>query len=140
MESGISHERIKLSKGLNWLKFDATVEEAESLLRTEYKVYTNVETGKDHLACEDYSLPPHIQEHIDFITPTVHFDAIVKTKTKRRDLQGRSMKVKPFPIAKPGPEVGQAAAVVYNLANCYKYITPDCLRALYNFTNGTLAQ
>lgn len=129
-----------MSKGNNWFKFDASVEEAESLLRTKYHVYTNSETGKDHLACEDYSVPAHIREHIDFITPTVHFDAIVKTKKKRRDLQGRDIQTKPVPIAVPGPEVAPTPQVVYNLANCYEYTTPDCIRALYNFTNGTLAQ
>lgn len=140
MEHGISNERIQLSKGRNWLKFNITVEEAETLLRTEYKIYNNVETGKDHLGCEDYSVPPQIQEHIDFITPTVHFDAIVKTKKKRRDLQGRAMQVRPFPIVHPGPEVAPTPQVTYNLANCYQYVTPECLRALYGFSNGTLAQ
>jgi tripeptidyl-peptidase-1 len=128
-----------LSKGRNWLKVNVTVEEAESLLRTEYHVYTNVQTGNDHLACDDYSVPPHISEHIDFITPTIHFDATVKQKKQRRDLQTREMKVKPFPIARPGSDAVPQPQVTYSLANCYEYTTPDCLRALYNFTNGTLA-
>jgi tripeptidyl-peptidase-1 len=85
--SGIAEDRIRLSKGRNWFKFNATVEEAESLLRTEYGIYTNVETGNDHLACEEYSVPAHIQEHIYFIKPTVHLDAYVKQKRKRIDLQ-----------------------------------------------------
>lgn len=138
-ESGISHDRIKQSKGLNWIKFSATVGEAESLLRTEYKIYTNLETGKDHLACEDYSVPPHIQEHIDFITPTTHFDAYVKTKKKRCDLEGRTIKVKPFPIVHPGSNVAPQPQIAYTLANCYQYVTPECLRALYGFSNGTLS-
>jgi tripeptidyl-peptidase-1 len=73
MESGIESERIILSKGRNWFKVNVTVEEAESLLKTQYHVYTNVQTGKDHLACDEYSVPIHIKEHIDFITPTIHF-------------------------------------------------------------------
>jgi tripeptidyl-peptidase-1 len=72
-ESGIESERITLSKGRNWFKVNVTVEEAESLLMTQYNVYTNVQTGQDHLACDDYSVPLHIKEHIDFITPTIHF-------------------------------------------------------------------
>jgi len=178
MESGIEDERINLSKGRNWFKVNVTVEEAESLLRTQYHVYTNVQTGKDHLACDDYSVPVHIKEHIDFITPTVHFgmfhstvkfttseepkrsstqkpphlvhvnpnphtnphiDATVKQKKQRRDLQTREMKVKPFPIIHPNPNAAPQPQITYSLANCDEYITPDCLRALYNFTNGTLA-
>jgi tripeptidyl-peptidase-1 len=73
------------------MKFDATVDEAESLLMTQYKIYIHA-TSKDSLACEEYSVPVHIQEHVDFITPTVHFDAIVELKAKRTDLQGRSLR------------------------------------------------
>lgn len=146
-EHGIAHERIELSKGFNWFKFNATVEEAESLLRTKYSVYKNVETGKDHLACEDYSVPPNLREHIDFITPTVHFDAIVKTRKKVRSLENREMKVRPFPIAHPGPspivrpgtDAVPQPQVAFTLANCFTYVTPECLRALYGFTNGTLS-
>jgi tripeptidyl-peptidase I len=122
---------------MNWLKFDATVEEAETLLQTEYRIYENVETGKSHLACDDYSIPHHLIPHIDFITPTIQFDAIVKTRMKRRDVDES---VKPTHGGKKGAAAPAASQITYSLANCNQYITPDCLRALYNFTNGTLAQ
>lgn len=130
-----------MSNSLTWIKFNITVEEAESLLKTNYNIYESAKTGKDHLACEDYSVPAHIQEHIDFITPTIQFDATVKKEKKTRDLHTRAMKVHPSTQIRPGsPDLAPQPAVVYNLANCYQYITPECLRALYNFTNGTLAQ
>ncbi|TVY68680.1 Tripeptidyl-peptidase sed1 [Lachnellula suecica] len=140
-EYGIENERVKHSKSNGWLKFNATIEEVEYLLRTEYSAYTNAETGNDHLACKDYSVPAHLREHIDIITPTVHFDAIVKPQKKQyRDLNSRSLRVKPTPQIKPGsPDVAPQPQVTYNLANCYQYVTPECLRALYGFTNGTLA-
>jgi tripeptidyl-peptidase-1 len=138
MKSGIESERIKMSKSLTWIKFDATVEEAENLLLTEYNVYTNTKTGGDYLACEDYSVPAHIREHIDFITPTVHFDATVKKTPKRRDLQGRSIKANPVPHLMPAPDAGSILPSEFSsLVNCSLYTTPDCLRALYNFKNGT---
>jgi tripeptidyl-peptidase-1 len=50
------------------------------------------------------------------------------------------MKVKPFTNIQPGnPDVVPKPDVTYSLANCDQYITPECLRALYNFSNGTLA-
>jgi tripeptidyl-peptidase-1 len=128
-----------MSKSLTWMKFNLTVEEAESLLKTDYYIYNNKQTGKDHLACEDYSVPAHIQEHVDFITPTIHFDATVREVKKRRDLQGRSMSVKPVPQIHPNPNAVPQPQVTFSLANCFTYVTPECLRALYNFTNGTLA-
>lgn len=73
-ESGIAPERISRSQSLGWLKFDATVAEAESLLKTEYHLYKH-STGKPHVACSSYHIPKHVTRHIDFITPTVHFDA-----------------------------------------------------------------
>ena len=70
----------------------------------------------------------------------LRIDATVKQKKHRRDLQTREMKVKPFPIIHPaGPDAVPQPQITYSLANCDQYITPDCLRALYNFTNGTLA-
>lgn len=96
-----------------------------------------METGKTHLACDEYSIPHQLLEHIDFITPTVQFDAIVKTHKKRRDLDAA---VRPSHGGKKGADVAPSSQVTYSLANCNTYITPDCLRALYNFTNGTLAQ
>jgi tripeptidyl-peptidase-1 len=128
-----------MSNSLSWIKFNATVEEAETLLQTQYSIYTNTDTGKDHLACEEYSVPAHLKRHIDFITPTIHFDAIVKQKKQRRGLDKRTVAKKPVPQIQPNPNAADAAAVTYSLANCDEYITPDCLRALYNFTNGTLA-
>ncbi|KAE8454178.1 hypothetical protein EG329_005103 [Mollisiaceae sp. DMI_Dod_QoI] len=139
IESGIENERLKMSNSLSWIRFNVTVDEAESLLKTEYGIYTNNKNGNEHLACEDYSVPAHIQEHIDFITPTVHFDATVKKERKRRDLQSRSLNIRPLPQVVPSPDTAVQPQVVFNLTNCNTYITPDCLRALYNFTNGTLS-
>jgi tripeptidyl-peptidase-1 len=128
-----------MSKSLTWVKFDATVEEAESLLKTEYNIYTHATTGKDHLAVEEYSVPVHIQEHVDFITPTVQFEATVELKAKRADLQGRSLKVKPTSQLIPDPLRVPLSEVTFNLTNCDRYITPECLRVLYGLSNGTLA-
>lgn len=64
VNSGVESSRITLSRGRNWLNFDASIAEVESLLRTEYKVYTHA-SGQDHIACEDYSVPQELSEHID---------------------------------------------------------------------------
>jgi hypothetical protein len=77
-ESGISADRVKLSKGKKWLKFDVAIREAEDLLR-----------------------------------------------------------VRPQPGVVPASEIGPTAQITYTLANCNQYITPNCLRALYNMPNGT---
>lgn len=129
-----------------WLKVNLTVAEAESLLKTEYKVYAHSDSGVERLACDEYSVPHHLREHIDFITPTVHMDATVKVKPKKRSLDKRTLE--PVSDIKPGAiietfdnvhNVSPQPQVTYSLANCNTYVTPDCLRALYQFSNGTLS-
>lgn len=141
--------RATLSPGKNWIKFNATISEMEELLHTEYKVYKHKMTGQPHLACDEYSLPDHLRRHVDLITPTVHFDVKLDTeyerKLKKRKLApgnpGDGFQPKRGRIVKnPGAPAPNAAqpAVTFNLTNCNQYITPDCLRALYNIPNGTL--
>jgi len=79
-----------------------------------------------------------MREHIDIILPTVNFDAKILPRGNPKTVEGRSIgkgsikthvktsskKVKP--LTTPG-----------DLSNCDTQITPDCLRALYNFTSFT---
>lgn len=105
VSSGIAPERISKSQSLGWLKFHATVAEAESLLKTEYHLYKH-EIGKPHVACSDYHLPEHVAPHVDFITPGVNFDTkvphgVVKPMEKRA----------PSTTAAAGPPVKTHAAL-----------------------------
>ena len=151
-ESGIDPSRIELSSGRNWMMFNASVGEVESLLQTKYNYYTHA-SGQGHIACDEYRVPQSLSKHIDFIMPTVHFDTKIidkpgqDQKAKKRDVPTNHQPGDPSNIAW-NPKKGKTIAspnspspgVVYNLANCNQYITPDCLRALYNFSNGTLAK
>ena len=126
----------------------------ESLLRTEYKVFSHGPSGQDHIACEEYSIPQNLTQHIDLIMPTVHFDTKIvtdpakKPKIKRDNILGKVLhpgsptdpfKPKKGPIIKgPGAQPDCKQPEPINLSNCDSQITPDCLRALYNFPNGTL--
>lgn len=84
------------------------------------------------IACDAYHLPAHIVPHVDFVTPSVHFDA----KLTRRDSTepGGS-------IGQPGRGVGPKTsgklegALPTDLSTCDQYITLDCLRALYGLSD-----
>ncbi|KAL9599924.1 MAG: hypothetical protein Q9219_003486 [cf. Caloplaca sp. 3 TL-2023] len=150
-ESGIEHSRIELSSGKNWMMFNASIGEVEQLLQTKYHYYTHA-SGQGHIACDEYSVPQSLSKHIDFVMPTVHFDTKIVDRSDEEKLKKRDVD----PTHKPGnpsnigwkPKKGKTIAspqlptpaVVFNLANCNQYITPECLRALYNFGNGTLAK
>jgi tripeptidyl-peptidase-1 len=49
---GIGPRRVSRSQNKGWLAFDATTEEAESLLHTEYHHYEHSSLGYTTLACE----------------------------------------------------------------------------------------
>lgn len=82
--------------------------------------------------------------------PTVHFDIRTdgsgSTKEKR-DLgptkapgdPGNGFLPKQGKIIK-GPGASPEAAQPFDLSTCNTQITPECLRALYSFPNGTLAK
>lgn len=140
IRSGIDKDRIKVSHQRTWIELNATVEEAERLLQTEYNVYEH-HTGMRHVACQSYHLPTHIVPHVDLVTPTIDFSAVLE----KRDSHGPPIKIGDpgfgnHPKTKggkitphPPPHGPQSQA---GTANCDSQITLDCLRALYgiNYT------
>ena len=143
--AGISADRTKLSNGLNWITFDATVDEAESLLKTEFHVYEH-ETGQQHVACEEYSVPRLVQRHVDFVTPSLHFDVKLKARDEEVQLDKRTTPGAGTKIGKPGgwslPKLGQWISrnqIIQQLIHCDTQIVPNCLRALYEFGPGVSA-
>ena len=159
--SGISPERISRSQSMGWLTFDATVAEAENLLKTQFFMHKHT-TGKPHVGCDDYSIPEFVQPHIDFITPTVHFDTKIPQARHRekRDIP-LEKRAPPTVAAASVPVVSKAAvhkitdpnggylpkkgadvdiqSIITELENCDEFIVPDCLRALYRFAPNFVA-
>jgi tripeptidyl-peptidase-1 len=153
--AGISSERVEQSRGLNWLHVNLTVHEAEKLLKTKYYKYMHAKTSQTHIACEEYSIPEDVQDHVDFITPTVHFDKRVATEKNRRAMDdheiqnrktskssightvqpGRGHSIgSPSDPSLPKPGDNLFPDLIFdNLETCSTTITPACLRALYQF-------
>jgi tripeptidyl-peptidase-1 len=166
-DAGIAKDRVKLSQGMNWLSFMATVSEAEQLFKTEYFIFEHSTSGHPQIACHEYHLPQHISKMVDFVTPSIHFDAKVKTEKFRkrlrspRPLRKREMStpnaMEQLEVARPGtaanigyeqgtlPKQGATLAQselldAEQLENCDQQITPNCIRALYGFGPGKSAQ
>ncbi|TFK48830.1 hypothetical protein OE88DRAFT_1634138 [Heliocybe sulcata] len=130
--SGIAPERIRITGNKGWIELNATVAEAEDLLNTEYHVYEH-ESGAEQISCHSYSLPGHVQPHIELVKPTVHFNhrvspgGYIPEKLKKRT--GKLGQPSPY----NGPKTnGQTPSINPTLDECDEYITPACLRALYN--------
>ncbi|RDW61306.1 hypothetical protein BP5796_11198 [Coleophoma crateriformis] len=155
-DSGIDPSRVQTTKSRNWLTFNATTMEVESLLKAEYHVYTH-STGEKHIACDHYSVPAHLTEHIDIITPTIHFDKKIGSPRKvlahddlpdtvhelnRRALftDGLGGGIVGSPTDASNPKQGAAVTnALMTLDNCDTMITMECLRALYDVPIPTSA-
>jgi tripeptidyl-peptidase I len=143
VSAGISEERIRTSQSLGFFDFDASVSEVEDLLNAEYHVYEHQETGQPHVACEEYSIPAHLQNHIEFVYPTVNFDTKVIPRDPAPSEEKRDVV---HDVGLPGsgslPKLGQymsAKSIIQELKNCDKQIVPDCLRLLYEFPRALKA-
>lgn len=123
--AGIDLERHIISPGQGFLKFDASVEELESLLATEYHIFEHGSTKEDHIGCTQYHLPEHIQEHVEFITPAVSFSKL-KKKNTRAVSNSRAAGSLP-PIVKPAGPVALSEDISLP---CYTVVTPDCLQRM----------
>ncbi|KAH7913799.1 peptidase S8/S53 domain-containing protein [Hygrophoropsis aurantiaca] len=119
VDSGIAPERVQLSPGKGWIRvLNATVAEAEDLLRAEYYVYTH-ESGIKNIATASYYLPAHMTPHVDLVLPTIHFDAKI-------------------PSTKNTASVNAVPPKARRDALC-QTITPDCLRLLYGIPDKPTA-
>ena len=111
------------------MSFDATVDEAENLLKTKYHVYEHEETGQPHVACEEYNVPAALQNKIDFITPTLHFDAKVMPREPKAEKEKRavSQHINPgSPTSGSLPKLGGTLAskndLITQLSDCDKQV------------------
>jgi len=88
-----------------------------------------------------YSVPEHIREHIDYISPGVKLSATLKkTEVKRSTSRGLH---KPGPFKKQPPKSPipwqlppGAFQLPFELQDCGRNITPTCLKALYGIPNA----
>jgi len=111
-------DRLTHSSGRNWIEFTATVDEAERLFKTQYHNYREKTSEGFRIACDDYSLPESVSQHVDFIMPTVQLDGLK-------------------PIAQAAIQAPVNITGLNGVKNCSQLITIDCLRAIYGIPVAT---
>jgi tripeptidyl-peptidase I len=92
---------------------------------TEYHEYQDSHTWGIMPACDEYHLPKHIQEHVDYVFPGAKLVAPVRNK---RVQIPRSRNRPPFKLQQlkcPNP------ARSSDLSQCDITMSPACLAALY---------
>lgn len=71
VQSGVAANSIVVPKSKGWIAFDSTVEQLEDVLKTKYYTYHHISSGVDHIGVDEYSLPEHVSEHVDFVSPAL---------------------------------------------------------------------
>ncbi|KAK8136137.1 protease S8 tripeptidyl peptidase I [Apiospora sp. TS-2023a] len=132
--SGIRTERITHYENKGWLSINMRISEAENLFRTQYHEIDR--QGEVRLGCDQYSVPKHLRQHIDYITPGVKPSGPMRKRSVSRALR-RGINTN-FALIEANEEVSslslsQSAAsdLPPELQKCTSAFTPACFRALY---------
>jgi len=136
INSGIPAQRITHTDNKAWFAFFATAAEAENLMFAEFHEFEDSVTGGVIPACDQYHVPKHIRQHIDYISPGIKLMAPVESHREKRaaamaaaGIESRSVhlqKHKTVPSVNPN-----------DLSTCDQLITPACVAALYKIPPGT---
>ncbi|EIW57555.1 subtilisin-like protein [Trametes versicolor FP-101664 SS1] len=128
---GIDLARVRMSKDHSYMLVNVSVAEAEQLLATKYYVYQH-EDGSEDIGCHHgYHLPEHVRDHVDLVTPTVHFEMIklgAHGGKRKRSLSPAGKMRRPN-----GAPTHKTDESYLDAVDCDKAATIDCFRALYNF-------
>ncbi len=147
VDAGFSNRSITHTQNQAWLAFDATVNQMEELLHTEFWEFQDHHTGSIAPACDRYHIPRHVQKHIDYITPGIRLLPPLHSPPKHMN---RGL------ADNHSTESGHNHTEVYgewafppswievtdpksNLEVCNQTITPACISALYDIPPAHLA-
>ncbi|WPG97613.1 subtilisin-like protein [Acrodontium crateriforme] len=147
--AGIEAHRVSQSVNKQWIQFDAKTAEVEELLKAKFHFYEHAPTGKNSIACDEYSVPEHVRHHIDYITPGIKLYATGSSRPAEGEIQKRMFGVgsgkKPTP-----PLLGELPALIVQLLDgllgtppldhiCDVAIIPECISTIYNISQATTA-
>ena len=119
-ESGVDRSRMRLSLDLAHIGFDAPAEEAEALFEAEFHSFSS--NGRVDVASEKFSVPSRLSEYIDFVIPASNGGAPTASVPDSFEVEL--------------PDGDSLRARQATTTDCFKYMTPHCLRKLYNIDDG----
>lgn len=141
ISTGIDPGLIIHSDNKGWIAMELPAWKAESLFQTAYHEHIHT-SGAVRVGSDEYYLPEHIREHIDFITPGIKFSAsltkrtITSPNTKRSSPHARGPK-KSKPTNEQTAYPASASALPVELQNCGVNMTIACVKALYDIPETT---
>ncbi|KAH9017730.1 tripeptidyl peptidase A [Lactarius hengduanensis] len=126
---GIQQEACRRSPTGDWITVRLSVAQAEKMLGTEFRMWKHTQDGDVLVRTTEYSLPAHLDEHIELVQPTTAFNRVKEQRTTFRfstapDVASSSLS-SDDKISVPGSGVTVDAS-------CNRTITVSCLKQLYN--------
>ncbi|KXL48240.1 hypothetical protein M433DRAFT_8179 [Acidomyces richmondensis BFW] len=144
---GVNTAEIVHSDNKGWLAIDLPAYHVEKLFMTEYYIYEHPEKELVSVGCQEYSVPVHLAEKIDYIRPCIKLSSPIRKAAPAKPK--RSTEMGP-PNRHRGPQSYNSqwstwpkppahSGLPPDLQNCGVNITPPCIRALYDIPAGYLA-
>ena len=131
VEQGVDPSVIVHSENKGWLAVDLPAHHVERLFQTEYYEHEHAETSSISVGCEEYSLPYHLAEHIDYIRPAVKMSTSFRkrgsTTTKRSEKRTPPKRARSEPHPQPPAVSGlppdlQHCGALYQPRHSWSYI------------------
>lgn len=132
----------------DYLLLRTTVADAEALLDTRFAWYHNEAAGGENLLRTlQYSVPPEVAEHINFVQPTTRFGGLQPLATRMDVVEEGELATGESQWISGGAGMAAESAGILDLqgnfaaaavsglavdASCMRAITPQCLYQLYN--------
>lgn len=155
IESGVSADKLLAYENKGWIGADVSIKDAERLFRTQYHEHENSK-GEIRLGCDQYHVPAHLSDHIDYISPGVKLSPPMKKRSiAKRSGEGwgppgwgGSGNGNPWghgPVRIPswwpqGPWHNQqppsSGSLPADLQGCALNFTVACYRAIYNIPDA----
>ncbi|CCE31770.1 related to Tripeptidyl-peptidase I precursor [Claviceps purpurea 20.1] len=147
VESGVPADSISLSKSRGWLMFNSSVSKLETLVKADYHVFENVHSRSEHIGTEEYSLPAKVAGLVDFVMPgtsltenneftsEIGTSDVAKPIKKKIRVATTTEKFMPLSLA----EKTDLSNKIHGTSACDKYITPQCIKAIYKIPDATSA-
>ncbi|KAH9008252.1 tripeptidyl peptidase A [Lactarius hengduanensis] len=124
---GIKKEACHRSPAGDWVTVRLPVAQAEKMLGTEFRMWKHTQDGDVLVRTTEYSLPAHLDKHIELIQPTTAFN--------RAKGQHTTFRFSPAPDMAPSlsdDKISVEGSGVTVDASCNTTITVSCLKQLYN--------
>ncbi|KAI9434427.1 tripeptidyl peptidase A [Lactarius indigo] len=128
---GVQKEACHQSPAGDCVTVNLPVMQVEKMLGTEFRVWKHAEDGDALVRTTQYSLPHHLDEHIELIQPTTVFNRAKPQRTTYHFVDpdpAAPSQVSSEKITVPGSGVTVDAS-------CNTTITVSCLKQLYNAVN-----